>query len=182
MCTKKVEEYNVECIDCGQVWQPSKGSKAWWYAKQEVEKHPNRLSAPVVTAKICGCRYEEPKENPDAPYRVLGYNDLCEDFDHGFNKFTDAVRLYREYERRGMYTVFTRGISDRVEMAIRLGFDHQKEMDEMRREYQAEIMADEDNQREFDRGMEEFFDRAFAKVEAGEMPVDKLREFFPQTR
>lgn len=55
----------------------------------------------------------------------------------------------------------------------------EKMMAECGPEYHAAWNAD---QAEFDQAINKLFDHAFAKVEAREMPIDKLRQFFPQTR
>lgn len=174
--TKK--SYVVECIDCGGSWEPPQGSPAWWYAKQQTEKNPKRLDCPKIRSKMCGCGHQKHKEQ-DALYHVSGYNDLCEDFDYGFDKFTDAIRLYRERECDPMCEVFITGISKRVEHAIKFGLDYQKKMDEARRDYQAESQREHE---EFEQGLQEFFDVALDQVEDGKMDPNQLRPFFNQVR
>lgn len=119
MCTGTEEEYSVYCVDCDQVWQPPKGSKLWWMAKQYHRTYPTRLDAMQVPGEQCGCKVIELRR-PNTLYRVFGYNDLCEDFDHYFDKFTDAVRFFREKNSDPMTIVFIQGVSSRVVGQIKL--------------------------------------------------------------
>ncbi|MDO8183404.1 MAG: hypothetical protein Q7T49_00240 [bacterium] len=45
---------------------------------------------------------------------------MCEDFDHYFDKFTDAVRFFREKNSDPMTIVFIQGVSSRVVGQIKL--------------------------------------------------------------
>jgi hypothetical protein len=109
--------YNVFCQDCDQVWTPAVYSPLWWAAKQRADS--GKLDALCCTGKQCGCI--KPQDMPDAPYRVFGYNDLCEDFDFPLFTFVDAVKKYREFERAGGYVVFIEGISHETRLQIDFG-------------------------------------------------------------
>jgi len=112
------EQYVVECKDCRQVWQPALRSPLWWLAKQRADK--GKLDAPMVSGEKCGCI--RPQHEPNAQFRVFGYNDLCEDFDIPCHTFTAAVRKYRDFERHGGFIVFISGVSDEVRQRIDFGF------------------------------------------------------------
>lgn len=115
-----LEEYNVACVECGCVFSPSPKSPLWWRARQHYAKYPNLLSAMMIGGKQCGCVESKQIEKPDAPYRVSGYNDLCEDFNIPFFSFTAAVAQYKEMYR-GPYVVFISGISESVWRKIEFG-------------------------------------------------------------
>lgn len=108
--------YNVECMDCGQVFTPTVRSALWWRAKKRDEQ--GYLDALRITGKDCGC-VEQPAR-PDAPFRVFGYDDMCVDFDIPCDTFAIAVQKYRRLDRAGC-VVFITGVSDAVEDKLRLG-------------------------------------------------------------
>lgn len=102
--------YNVFCTHCEQVFQPEVRSPLWWQAKQRADA--GFLDALCISEDKCGCVVK--KSHPDAPYRVFGYNDLCEDFDIPFHTLVPALQEFRELNRMGMITVFIRGVSPKV--------------------------------------------------------------------
>ena len=109
------EEFYVACIRCQHVWAPSARSPLWWRAK----KHAGRgyLDALHVTGEECGCVNVEEKREPDAPYRVLGFDDMGVEFDIPFTSFADAVKAFRN-ALRGHCTVFIQGVSPAVEARL----------------------------------------------------------------
>lgn len=82
--------YNVTCNHCGRVWQPGVKSPLWWKAKKRADK--GYLDALGVSHQECGCKPDI--VDPDVPYRVVGYNDMCEDFDVPFTSLPKAAKLY----------------------------------------------------------------------------------------
>lgn len=107
--------YNVECIACGGVSVALPGKPLWWKAKKHAEKF---LDALRVSGETCGC--VKPARNPGALFRVLGFNELCEDFDVPCETFTGAVQKFLSISREGMNTVFIKGVSSRVEDRLRM--------------------------------------------------------------
>ncbi len=104
-------KYNVFCRECDQVWTPAHGSPLWWVAKQRADK--GYLDAACVSGTECGCKKKQ--SQPNAPFRVFGYNGFCEDFDIPCNTFTKAVKKFRELAEIGrLNTVFIDGVSERV--------------------------------------------------------------------
>lgn len=93
--------YNVVCTSCGQVWTPAIRSPLWWKAKKRSEE--GFLDAYPATPRECGC--QKPVFYPDAPYRVVGYDDLCSKFDMPFKSLVAAARTYLRMSRDGMYVV-----------------------------------------------------------------------------
>src|SRR5581483_1293270 len=106
-------DYNVHCIACNTVWQPGVRSSLWWQAKRRSEK--GKTDALHVSGEECGC--VKKRHDPNAPFRVFGFNDMCEDFDIPFYSFTAAVRKYRELKRWS--DVFIEGVSPKVEAVLR---------------------------------------------------------------
>ena len=102
--------YNVECMNCGAVFTPPIQSPLWWRAKARGDD--GYLDALHVSGVECGC--VEKKILPNAPYRVFGYNDMCEDFDMSFKTSTAAVREYLKIRRVGRCIVFISGVSKTV--------------------------------------------------------------------
>lgn len=114
MATNATEErFNVVCIGCHSVWTPSARSRLWWKAKKRADQ--GYLDALPVTGEECGCVKE--KREPDAPYRVFGFDDMCVEFDMPFTAFTDAVKEYLDASR-GLCTVFIQGVSPKVEAQL----------------------------------------------------------------
>lgn len=106
------QRFNVVCGRCGQVWQPSVGSRLWRRAKRQFEK--GYLSALTVSGEKCGC---VPKASqPDAPYRVKGYTDDCRNFDRPHESFIAAVRDYLALNSDPMLIVFF--VNHRSESAV----------------------------------------------------------------
>ena len=102
--------YNVVCSDCSQIFQPRPRSPLWWKAKQAADS--GRLDAICISGEECGCVKKE--YLPDAPFRVFGYTDMCEDFNVPCTTFVEAVKLYRRLDKEGCI-VFITGVSDVVE-------------------------------------------------------------------
>jgi hypothetical protein len=48
-------------------------------------------------------------------YRVFGYNDMCEDFDHTFDSLFRAALFYVRRQRIGMYVQFVDGFTSAQE-------------------------------------------------------------------
>lgn len=113
--------YQVVCIGCGQVWSPAVRSPLWWKAKKRAEQ--GYLDALCVSPQECGCKPEV--REPDARYRVVGYTDMCDDFDLPFHSLVKAAQKYLELARDGMYVVcfvdntVPKGKQSKVEMRLR---------------------------------------------------------------
>jgi hypothetical protein len=105
--------YNVECMACGSVFTPTVQSTLWWKAKKRAERY---LDALHVTGEECGC--VKKRRDPDAPFRVFGYDGFCQDFDIPFGTFTAAVKKFAELTRSGEFVVFIDGISEAVRRKI----------------------------------------------------------------
>jgi len=101
--------YNVVCLECGQVWQPTAQSPLWWKAKKSADS--GRLDAIHVSGEDCGCI--QPKADPDAPFRVFGYDGMCIDFDYPCQTSVETIKIYRECLKVGDI-VFATGLSDAV--------------------------------------------------------------------
>jgi hypothetical protein len=101
--------YNVECMNCGSVWQPLARTPLWWRAKQRADN--GKLDAAGATGEECGCikRVRE----PNAPFRVFGYDMMCEDFDLPFYRIVDALSTFKKLHADGDI-VFISGISNAV--------------------------------------------------------------------
>jgi hypothetical protein len=52
----------------------------------------------MITPEECGCRKKI--VDPDAPYRVVGYNDWSEEYDIPFYSIVSAIKMFHEMERR----------------------------------------------------------------------------------
>jgi hypothetical protein len=111
------KDYNVVCMSCGQVFTPGAKTPLWWLAKQHADA--GHLDVPHIPGERCGC--VERRYRPNAPFRVFGYNDLCEDLDIPFDTFMAAVKKYRELRNKGMYVVFISGVSEAVRVKLELG-------------------------------------------------------------
>lgn len=125
MAKKQIEKkedttrYNVFCQRCGSVWQPELKSPLWWQAKRLADT--GRLDALCVSPQKCGCVQSRQQDNPKAPFRVLGYNGFCEDFDIPFQTFTDAVRNYIELNRTNAFVLCIKGVSGRIQDRLEYG-------------------------------------------------------------
>ena len=60
------------------------------------------------------------KKNSNRPYHVFGYDALCEDFDFRFESFVEAVKLFIQLNKDGMYVVFISGVSEGVQRKLNL--------------------------------------------------------------
>ncbi|MCX6703154.1 MAG: hypothetical protein NTV02_00485 [Candidatus Zambryskibacteria bacterium] len=109
--------YNVHCMECGSVWQPLAKSPLWWAAKQRAEK--GFLDALHVSGKKCGCVKEE--RQPNAPFRVFGYDFDCRDFNIPFTTFMGPVKAFIEANKSGD-VVFIQGVSSSVEQRLKMIF------------------------------------------------------------
>jgi len=107
-------EYNVFCRACSTVWRPGIRTPLWWKAKKHAEA--GYLGALSVSGVECDCI--KPVCEPEAPLRVFGYDDMCEDFDIPYYSFTDAVRKFRKLHANGGYVVFISGVSPKVETML----------------------------------------------------------------
>jgi hypothetical protein len=105
-------EFNVECLSCCNVHQPRPKSSLWWQAKKRWEQ--GFIDALRINGEECGC-IEKPYL-PNAPFRVFGYDGMCEDFNIPCMTFVEAVQLYR---RHTFDVVFITGVSDRVSDKLR---------------------------------------------------------------
>jgi hypothetical protein len=106
--------YNVECVNCGSIWQPQIKSPLWWRAKKREED--GKLDAVGATGEECGCIKRV--SNPNAPFRVLGYDDMGGEFDQPFATFVSAVRAFKNARSQGDI-VFIMGVSDAVQEKIK---------------------------------------------------------------
>ena len=109
--------YNVHCVSCGSVWQPLPKSPLWWAAKQRETK--GYLDALHVSGEKCGC-VKKVKE-PNAPFRVFGYDFDCRDYDVPFTTFVKAVKAFMSANRSGD-VVFISGVSKSVEERLKYSF------------------------------------------------------------
>jgi hypothetical protein len=120
MTTKKVADvtqYNVYCRACGAIFQPELRSPNWWRAKKRADQ--GYLDAVEISAEQHGCwEAKRPRRDPDAPFRVLGFNCLCEDFDIPFGTFVSAIKEFKDRRNFGLDTVFITGVSDVVKDRI----------------------------------------------------------------
>ena len=116
METTETDSYNVYCMACGQVFTPPAGSSLWWRAKKAADK--GRLDAISVNGEECGCI--KPRHHPDAPFRVFGYDGMCEDFDFACYSFVEAVRACIKMNKEGCI-VFITGVSDVVSDRLQFG-------------------------------------------------------------
>lgn len=91
-------KFNVHCPFCGTVWEPQPQTPDWYRAKARWEK--GYLDAAAIN---CGCTQTELE--PEAPYRVVGYDDMGEGFNHAFFKLVPALKSFLELARSGMYVV-----------------------------------------------------------------------------
>ena len=109
--TKEVS-FNVECLDCGTVFSPKIKSPLWWRAKKKADK--GYLDALVIRGEECGCEEAPFKAQPNAPFRVFGYDMECHDFDKPFNSMIEAMRTFIRLNN-GPDVVFISGVSRAVQ-------------------------------------------------------------------
>lgn len=114
--TQDKTRYNVACLECDNVFTPIVGSPLWWRAKQRADK--GLLDALYVDGEECGCRTEEVVVNPNAPFRVFGYDMLCENFDVPFDSMMEAIRMFIRLNQ-GPDVVFITGVSPAVMERLR---------------------------------------------------------------
>ena len=111
-------EYAVRCISCEAVFTPGVRSPLWWQAKKYAEA--GYIDALPISGENCGCCPKEEKSDPNAPYRVFGYDDIGNDFDLPFHSFTEAAKTCRDLNS-SLCVVFISGVSSKVESRLRLG-------------------------------------------------------------
>lgn len=109
----KNKSYYVYCMDCGQDFSPAYMTSLWWQAKKHADH--GYLDALLISGTKCGCK-KKPSQ-PNAPFRVFGYDDLCVDFDVPHNGMIEAMKMYLECSRTGC-VVFIKGVSRRVERRL----------------------------------------------------------------
>lgn len=106
--------YNVVCPHCG-VFQPPVKSPLWYKASQR-----KFLDALHITPEEHGCVATQVQ--PQAPFRVLGYDDMCQNFDIPLFTFTEAVSKFLQLQRDSGYTVFIKGVSPAVRDHIQYSY------------------------------------------------------------
>lgn len=111
--TDQDERYNIVCLGCNNIWEPRVKSPLWWKAKARANS--GKLDALHVTVEECGC--VPGLQEPDAPYRVLGYDDEGYEFDIPFHAPVPAMKKFRELSN-GMNTVFISGVSPAVQVRL----------------------------------------------------------------
>lgn len=111
MTTDKAE-YNVWCEHCDAVFQPPVGSALWWQAKQRAEK--GFLDAIYVSGVRHGCVTFRETREPEAPYRVFGYDCFLEDYDIPCQNFIEAVKIFKAKCQCCLDVVFISGVSPAV--------------------------------------------------------------------
>lgn len=94
--------YNVVCGNCGMVFVAREGSSAWNKADEKAKL--GYLDAAVVPGEECGCI--EPIQDPNAPYRVSGWDDMGCEFDAPFHSLLAATRFLILCERTLCTTIF----------------------------------------------------------------------------
>lgn len=109
---ENLDEYNVFCRSCGQVFTPTVRSALWWKAKNRADG--GLLDAHQCTGEECGCIQR--RYRPDAPFRVFGYDGFTENFDVPCDTFVQAVIVYRRHRKD---VVLIKGVSDIVEQKLR---------------------------------------------------------------
>jgi len=114
-------EYNVYCEACGAVFTPAVRSSLWWRAKQRADR--GYLDALTITSEVHQCYgTKRPRRKPEAPFRVMGFDCFCKDFDIPFDTFTGAVTEFRARSgSRSLDTVFITGVSEAVKDRIMFG-------------------------------------------------------------
>jgi len=105
--------FNVVCEDCEGVFTPEFKSPVWWRAKKRMDS--GYLDALWVSGEKHGCI--SPEANPDAPYRVVGYNSYCEDYNIPCDTFVKAVSLYKKFKDEGNDVIIC-GVSRAVERRL----------------------------------------------------------------
>ena len=116
MATQADVLYNVECMNCGSVWQPSVRTSLWWRAHQRAMS--GKLDAAGATGEECGCI--KPISESKAPYRVFGYDGMCNDFDIPFHRIIDALKTFKKLHDSGDI-VFISGVSRAVSEKLQWG-------------------------------------------------------------
>jgi len=109
--------FNVHCIQCGNVFSPRERTPLWWRAKQRADK--GYLDALPCTEKDCGCERVEQKHEPDAPFRVSGFDMELNSFDVGLYTFSEAVKQFR-HSLDNFCTVSIQGVSPSVQRMLEL--------------------------------------------------------------
>jgi hypothetical protein len=73
------------------------------------------LDALHVNGEKCGCKKEV--REPNAPFRVSGYDFECRDYDVPFPTFVGAVKAFISANRSGD-VVFIHGVSNSVQQKL----------------------------------------------------------------
>lgn len=107
--------YNVVCNSCGQIFQPAVKRPLWWKAKKRADS--GYLDALHISGEECGC-VKKP-EQPDAPFRVFGFDWDGQKYDIPCETFVEAVRTFRVFNRCG--DAFIKGVSSAVEEKLKWG-------------------------------------------------------------
>ena len=110
-------DFNVHCHDCGSVWLAVPQSSQWWRGKRRKEQ--GYFDAVGVSGEECGC--VPVVQEPDAPFRVFGYEDTGKEFDVPFHTFTKAVRALINAKKAGLMDVWISGVSPKVEQRLNFG-------------------------------------------------------------
>ncbi len=113
--TNKETRYNVYCEKCNQIWQPVVHSTLWWKAYKRSEE--GFLDAYCATHIEHGC--EQEISHPEAPFRVFGFTDDCQDFDIPLYSFSEAIKAFKRH--RDSCTIFIEGVSQRVQNYLQYG-------------------------------------------------------------
>ncbi len=111
--------YNVVCRNCAGVWTPAVRSSLWWRAKKAADS--GRLDAIHVSGEECGCIEKKTVVQPDAPYRVFGYDGDCRDYDIPCTTLVKAIAVFKKCAASGD-VVFIQGVSHALEDRLKYGW------------------------------------------------------------
>lgn len=107
--------YDVWCERCGNVWTPRVHSALWWKAHQRAQK--GFLDAHCAKPNECGC--VEKRVQPNAPFRVFGYDGFGIEFDAPCHTFVEAMRVFIANRSSGV--VFIKGVGENVRHRLDYG-------------------------------------------------------------
>lgn len=97
--------YAVECLACGDIFEVEAGP-FWDEAHKKFASIP--LPGPLfIEGERCGCC--KLRRDPEAPYRVFGYNDSFEEFEYPFHDPMRAATQYLLARMNPLLTVFVSG-------------------------------------------------------------------------